>query len=75
MEPRHSETSGEEIHIYPGENDRLLVQFSYSQERVEKIKTIPGRKSEPDIKCCSLPRTKGSVRKTGNLVKSEGDRG
>jgi len=32
------------IRIRPGESGRLIVVLPYAPERVEKIKTIPGRR-------------------------------
>ena len=61
MEHHHSDTPTDQAQVHPGEDGRLLVRFPYSQERVEKIKTISGRKWESDIKCWSIPRRKEAL--------------
>lgn len=37
------------------ENGRLLVLFTYTPERVAKIKTVPGRVWHHEDKCWSVP--------------------
>lgn len=49
------------IQIRPGEAGRLIVLLSYSPERVEKIKTILGRRWHPQEKHWTVPQTKGAV--------------
>jgi len=53
--------SQDQIFVYPGEDERLLVQFRYSKERHKKIKTIEGRIWHPSIKCWSIPHTKDAL--------------
>ena len=43
------------IHIINGENERLVVQFRYSPERVAAVKKIPGRKWHPIKKVWTVP--------------------
>jgi len=43
------------IHITNGENERLVVQFRYSPERVAAVKKIPGRKWHPLKKVWTVP--------------------
>lgn len=45
------------IRVIPGEPGRLIVQFSFSQERVAAIKTVPGRRWHPKEKYWTVPRT------------------
>ena len=46
-----------QFQVYPGEDGQLFVQFSYSKMRVEKIKSIKGRKWLPSVKCWSIPHS------------------
>jgi integron integrase len=47
----------EVIRLSPGEPGRLIVRFTYSQERLAKIKTIEGRRWHPDRKHWTVPAT------------------
>ncbi|MDY7080743.1 MAG: tyrosine-type recombinase/integrase [Chloroflexota bacterium] len=55
------------IQIRPGEDGRLLVLLAYSPERVEKIKTIPGRRWDPKQKHWTVPATTGMVERLVSL--------
>ncbi|MEK7859506.1 MAG: integron integrase [Elusimicrobiota bacterium] len=44
-----------EIQIAPGEPGRLVVRLPYTPERVEKIKTVPGRRWDTARKYWTLP--------------------
>ncbi|MFA6092325.1 MAG: integron integrase [Elusimicrobiota bacterium] len=46
----------EPVRIRPGEPGRLIVHIPYSPERVEKIKTVPGRRWHKEQKYWSVPR-------------------
>ena len=69
MEYQHLKSPKYKAYVYPGKNSRLLVRFSYSPEGVERIKTIPGRRWEPDIKCWSIPKKKEVLEKLTALFK------
>jgi len=47
--------AGGPIRIKPGEPGRLVVRMPYTAERVEKIKTLRGRRWRPDLKCWTVP--------------------
>jgi site-specific recombinase XerC len=49
------------IKIQPGEDGQLMVRLPYSPERVNKIKTVPGRQWEPRSQCWSVPASSGMV--------------
>lgn len=66
----HSPTegqNGDQIYVYPSEDGRLLIQFRYSKERLEKIKTIEGRIWHSSIKCWSIPNTKEALETLATL--------
>ena len=46
------------ISVKSGEPGRLIVDFPYSRERVDKIRTIPGRHWDPDKKQWTVPHSK-----------------
>ncbi len=71
MDKRNFETSGKPIRICPGENGRIAVYLPYTPKRLEKIKTISGRKWDPDIKCWILPHSNSIVQKLFSLFKGE----
>ncbi|MFQ6102591.1 MAG: tyrosine-type recombinase/integrase [Anaerolineae bacterium] len=60
------------IHIQPGDDGRLRVILPYAPERVEKIKTIPGRRWDAEQKCWTVPATTGMVERLVSLF--TGDR-
>lgn len=43
------------IRVEPGEPGRLVVRLPYTAERVEKIKTLRGRRWRPDLRCWTVP--------------------
>jgi hypothetical protein len=47
------------IRIEPGEAGRLVVRFPYSPEDVATIKTLPGRRWQPEGKFWTVPHTDG----------------
>lgn len=49
------------VHIRKGDDGRLIVEFLYSIERVEKIKAVPGRRWHPEKKLWSVPDTDESI--------------
>ncbi|MDD5630234.1 MAG: site-specific integrase [Elusimicrobia bacterium] len=61
----------ESIRIRPGEPGRLIVLFPYSPERVEKIKTVAGRRWHNDEKHWSVPRYDKAVEKLRQLFAGE----
>jgi len=61
----------EPIRIRPGEPGRLIVLFPYSPERVEKIKTVPGRRWHQERRCWSVPRYDQAVERLMQLFAGE----
>jgi integrase/recombinase XerD len=59
------------IRIRPGDDGRLIVTFSYTPERVEKIKTIQGKWWHPGEKHWTVPSTKGMVERLVSLFGNE----
>ena len=55
------------IHITNGENERLVVQFRYSPERVAAVKRIPGRKWHPIKKVWTVPFSPKVIEQIQNL--------
>jgi len=55
------------IHITNGENNRLVVQFRYSPERVAAVKRIPGREWHPQQKVWSVPYSQDAIRQFQEL--------
>jgi integrase/recombinase XerD len=55
------------VRIRPGDDGRLLVLLPYSSQRVEKIKTIPGRQWVADQKHWTVPATAGMVERLAAL--------
>ncbi|MBL7162530.1 MAG: tyrosine-type recombinase/integrase [Anaerolineales bacterium] len=51
------------IHITNGENERLVLQFRYSPERVATVKRIPGREWHPQQKVWSVPYSQDAIEK------------
>ncbi|MGQ0668100.1 MAG: integron integrase, partial [Actinomycetota bacterium] len=49
------------IQIRPGETGRIIVLLPYTPERVEKIKTVFGRRWHPDGKYWTVPHTDGAL--------------
>ena len=60
------------IRVRPGDNGRLIVVLPYTPERVEKIKTIPGRRWHPEEKYWTVPAGTGMVERLVSLF--AGDR-
>ena len=58
---RYSGYSGRGIYISSGAEGEVRVFFPYSRSRVEAIKTVPGRRWEPEGKCWVVPDTDGLV--------------
>jgi integrase/recombinase XerD len=59
------------IRIRPSDYGRLIVTFSYTPERVEKIKTIPGKWWHPEKKHWTVPATEGIVERLVSLFEDE----
>lgn len=55
------------IKIEPGDGGRLSVILPYSAERVEKIKTVPGRRWDPQQKHWTVPDRPGMVARLTSL--------
>lgn len=53
------------------EGKELKIYFSYSDERVQKIKTIPGRRWYPDLKCWIVQNTEANMEKLRSLFNDE----
>ena len=49
------------VTVLPGAPGRWRVVFGYSPERVEMVKTVPGRAWHADEKCWSVPAAKESL--------------
>jgi integrase/recombinase XerD len=49
------------IHVKPGENGRLTVQFNYSKARGAAIKAVPGKIWHQDQKAWSIPATADAI--------------
>jgi site-specific recombinase XerD len=62
---------GSRVKVRPGDKGRLIVTFSYSPERVEKIKTIPGKWWHPEGKYWTVPSTAGMVERLVALFEGE----
>ncbi|MCS6862082.1 MAG: hypothetical protein NZT92_17395, partial [Abditibacteriales bacterium] len=59
------------IIIKGGSSGRLMVALPYTAERVEKIKTIPGRRWRPEEKCWSVPDAGGMLQRLLTLFAGE----
>lgn len=59
------------VRIKPGADGRLWVELPYSPERVEKMRTIPGRKWHPKEKAWSVPGSREVVEKLRILFSGE----
>ncbi|MBI5241015.1 MAG: phage integrase N-terminal SAM-like domain-containing protein [Elusimicrobia bacterium] len=61
----------EPIRIRPGEPGRLKILLPYSPERVEKIKTVPGRRWHREEKYWSVPHFDQAVERLQQLFAGE----
>ena len=61
MRNRNYVLPDEQIRVQAGNAGEMIVRFTYTEDRVEKIRTIIGRKWDPDTKCWIVPRSKESV--------------
>jgi site-specific recombinase XerD len=59
------------IRIQPGDRDRLIVVLPYTPERVEKIKTIPGRWWHAEEKYWTVPASEETVERLLALFAGE----
>lgn len=59
------------ITIKPGPSGWILVELPYSHERVEKIKTITGRKWHEKDHCWAIPRTKRTIERLKALFSGD----
>jgi len=55
------------IKIRPGANDRVMIEFPYSDELNAKVKSIPGRVWHPDRKMWTVPGGKDALLKLQRL--------
>lgn len=53
------------------ENGELLVRFSFSEEKVRKIKTISGRRWDSDQRAWILPMSDGQMQRLMEVFKGE----
>ena len=51
------------IRIRPGKIGWILVDLPYTEERVARIKTLTGRRWDPEKKCWAIPRTARTVQR------------
>jgi len=58
-----SKPSTNMIVLGKGDADRITVSFRYDPQRVEKVKTISGRKWHPEEKHWNFPNTDGTLEK------------
>ncbi len=49
------------VKIEPGRNNRVIVRIPYNKELIDKIKTIPGRKWNPERKYWEIPYKEGLI--------------
>jgi len=68
---QRSQEPREAVKVYPAHGGRVLVRFRYSQEGVERIRRVPGRKWEADAKCWSIPSTLNAARRLASLFRVE----
>jgi hypothetical protein len=61
------ETQMGTIHITIGKNERLVVQFRYSPERVATVKRIPGREWHPIMRVWTVPFSLKVIEQLQNL--------
>lgn len=52
----------ESIQIRPGKAGRLIVLLPYTPERMDKIKTVAGRRWHQEERCWTVPHTDGALR-------------
>ena len=64
-------TPTDPIQIKPGEAGRLIVLVPYTPERVEKIKTVAGRRWHPKEKYWTVPHTDGAIAHLLSLLNGE----
>ena len=60
------------IQIKPGDEGEIIVVLPYTPERVEKIRGVPGRRWQPEVKHWTVPRTDGMVERLLDLFAGEG---
>ncbi|HIP97316.1 MAG TPA: hypothetical protein EYH32_08905, partial [Anaerolineae bacterium] len=60
------------IQIKPGDEGEIIVVLPYTPERVEKIRGVPGRRWQPEVKHWTVPRTDGMVGRLLELFAGEG---
>jgi len=59
------------INIRRGMNNELVVQFSYSNDRVRKIKSINGRRWNSALKCWIIPYSEDVLKKFVKIFLNE----
>lgn len=64
---RRLEVKHMSIKLEKGQPGHLLLSFDYDEEKINKIKTIPGRKWDADIKKWILPDNKNTIDKIRKL--------
>ena len=60
-----------DLDVSAGEPGRLLVRFAFSRERLEKIRSVEGRKWHPDAGCWSVPDAPGMRERLAELFACE----
>lgn len=71
MERQDFQTAKGRIWLFPRGSDRIIVSFSYTPERVAKIKTVPGRRWDFRNKHWHVPHTEKMIEKLQALFKGE----
>ena len=68
---RNFEIPEEGIRIYPGEDGRVIVHLPYTPDRVNQIRTVPGRVWDHKKKRWSVPHTDTAIQDLLTLFKGE----
>ena len=71
MRNRNFETPEERIRISPGEDGRILVHLPYTPDRVNQIRTVPGREWDSKKKRWSVPHTDDILERLQALFEGE----
>jgi len=58
---RNFDLPEERIQVLPGAQGQAIVKFTYTAERVDRIRRIPGRKWDPDTKCWIIPHSREAI--------------
>ncbi len=71
MGKRNFEIPEERIRISPGEDGRVLVHLPYTPDRVNQIRTVPGREWDSKKKRWSVPHSDGIIKNLLALFEGE----